>query len=316
MNTVTAFTERGVNIALRIAEFIGGEVYVPSRLQREGVKVIGLSLTEWAGKIFLEAGAMVFIGACGIAVRAIAPHVRDKIHDPAVVVVDEAGRYVIPILSGHVGGANELARKIAGFLHAVPVITTATDVNGLPAVDEWAVRNDCAIENPGAVRNVSSRVLEGLPVGVAVTWENIPAPFPVTLMLRPRVLVLGAGCNRNTDPAEFERSATDFLTGAGVSVLSLKALATIDIKKDESAMKIFADTHNIPLLTFTAGELQAVDGNFTASETVMRFTGTDNVCERACVLAAGEGGVLLRNKCVYNGMTFALARSIVHDITA
>lgn len=316
MNTVTAFTERGVNIALRIAEFIGGEVYVPSRLRREGVKVIGSSLTEWAGKIFLEAGAMVFIGACGIAVRAVAPHVRDKIHDPAVVVVDEAGRYVIPILSGHVGGANELARKIAGFLHAVPIITTATDVNGLPAVDEWAVRNDCAIENPGAVRNVSSRVLEGLPVGVAVTWENIPAPFPVTLMLRPRVLVLGAGCNRNTDPAEFERSATDFLTGAGVSVLSLKALATIDIKKDESAMKIFADTHNISLLTFTAGELQAVDGNFTASETVMRFTGTDNVCERACVLAAGEGGVLLRNKCVYNGMTFALARSVVHDITA
>lgn len=316
MNTVTAFTERGVNIALRIAEFIGGEVYVPSRLRREGVKVIGSSLTEWAGKIFLEAGAMVFVGACGIAVRAIAPHVRDKIHDPAVVVVDEAGRYVIPILSGHVGGANELARKIAGFLHAVPVITTATDVNGLPAVDEWAVRNDCAIENPGAVRNVSSRVLEGLPVGVAVTWENIPAPFPVTLMLRPRVLVLGAGCNRNTDPAEFERSATDFLTGAGVSVLSLKALATIDIKKDESAMKIFADTHNIPLVTFTADELQAVDGNFTASETVMRFTGTDNVCERACVLAAGEGGVLLRNKCVYNGMTFALARSVVHDITA
>lgn len=316
MNTVTAFTERGINIALRIAEFIGGEVYVPSRLRREGVKVIGSSLTEWAGKIFLEVGAMVFIGACGIAVRAIAPHVRDKIHDPAVVVVDEAGRYVIPILSGHVGGANELARKIAGYLHAVPVITTATDVNGLPAVDEWAVRNDCAIENPGAVRNVSSRVLEGLPVGVAVTWENIPAPFPVTLMLRPRVLVLGAGCNRNTDPAEFERSATDFLTGAGVSVLSLKALATIDIKKDELAMKIFADTHNIPLVTFTAGELQAVDGNFTASETVMRFTGTDNVCERACVLAAGEGGVLLRNKCVYNGMTFALARSVVHDITA
>lgn len=316
MNTVTAFTERGVNIALRIAEFIGGEVYVPSRLRREGVKVISSSLTEWAGKIFLEVGAMVFIGACGIAVRAIAPHVRDKIHDPAVVVVDEAGRYVIPILSGHVGGANELARKIAGYLHAVPVITTATDVNGLPAVDEWAVRNDCTIENPGAVRNVSSRVLEGLPVGVAVTWENIPAPFPVTLMLRPRVLVLGAGCNRNTDPAEFERSATDFLTGAGVSVLSLRALATIDIKKDEPAMKIFADTHNIPLLTFTAGELQAVDGNFMASETVMRFTGTDNVCERACVLAAGEGGVLLRNKCVYNGMTFALARSVVHDITA
>lgn len=327
MNTaITAFTNKGVNLALRLAEFLGGEVFAPERFSREGVNVIDSPLSEWAGKMFHEVSALIFVGACGIAVRAIAPHVVSKMRDPAVVAVDEGGRFVVPLLSGHVkpggfphsrvGGANNIARKIAGFLHAVPVITTATDVNNLVAVDEWAVKNDCEIENPEAIKSVSSEILEGHRVGVAVTYENIPVPFPVTLMLRPKILVLGAGCNRNTNPAEFESSAMDFLKGAGVSVMSLKALATIDIKKDEPAMKIFAKSHNIPLVTFTASQLNAVEGNFTASETVRRFTGTDNVCERACVLCAGEGGVLLRSKTVYNGITFALARSEYHDITA
>ncbi len=314
MNTaIAAFTHRGVNLALRLAEFIGGEVFAPERFSREGVNVIGSPLSDWAGKVFHTSRAIIFVSACGIAVRAVAPHVRDKMTDPAVVAVDEGGRFVVPLLSGHVGGANDLARKIAGFLDAVPVITTATDANNLPAVDEWAVKNGCIIENPGAVKAVSSRVLEGGNVGVAVTWENISVPFPVTLMLRPRVLVLGAGCNRGVNPAEFESSAMDFLNGAGVNALSLKALATIEIKRDEPAMRIFAERHNIPLMTFTASELNAVRGNFTASERVRHFTGTDNVCERACVLCAGEGGVLMRSKTVYNGITFALARSDFYE---
>ncbi len=309
MSTViAAFTNRGIALALRLSEFLGGRVFVPKRFSREGVSVIGGSLTEWAGRYFHEAGALIFVGACGIAVRAVAPHVESKLSDPAVIVIDEAGKFVVPVLSGHVGGANDLARRIAGFLEAHAVITTATDVNNLPAVDEWAVRNDCAVENPEAVKTLSGALLEGERVGVAVTCDEAVSPFPVTLWLRPRVLVLGAGCNRGVDPEEFESCAVDFLKGAGVSVLSLKALASIDLKKDEPAMKIFAQRHGIAFRTFGAGELQAVRGHFTSSERVRKFTGTDNVCERACVLAAGEGAVLLRNKCVYERITFALSR--------
>lgn len=307
---IATFTHKGVNLALRLGEFLGGEVFAPVRFSRDGVRPIDSPLSEWAGKYFRDVGALIFVCACGIAVRAIAPHIRDKMTDPAVIAVDESGRFIIPLLSGHVGGANDLARKIAGFLHAVPIITTATDINGLPAIDEWAVKNDCAIENPGVVKHVSSRVLEGVDVGVAVTCEDIPAPFAVTLMLRPRVLVLGAGCNRGVNPADFESAACDFLKGAGVSPLSLKALASIDIKANESAMKIFAEKHNIPFMTYTAEQLNGLAGNFTASEIVKHFTGTDNVCERACMFCAGEGAVLLRNKAVYDGMTFALARCI------
>lgn len=319
MNTaIAAFTNRGIALALRLAEFLGegASVFVPERLSRarEGVGVITPSLSEWTGRVFHEVNALIFVGACGIAVRAIAQHIASKLHDPAVVVMDESGKFVIPILSGHVGGANELARKVAGYLDAQAVITTATDVNDLVAVDEWAVKHDCAIENPEAVKHVSGALLEGASVGVAVTCEDVPAPFPVTLWLRPKVLVLGTGCNKGVDPAKFEECALDFLAGAGVSVLSVRAVASIDLKKDEPAVKAFAEKYGVQFLTFMASELQAVQGRFTSSERVRQFTGTDNVCERACVLAAGEGAVLLRSKCVYEGMTFALARvSLQHS---
>lgn len=312
MNTgIAAFTERGIALALRLAEALDAEVFAPKRFAREGVSVIEGSLSEWAGRHFH--GALIFVGACGIAVRAISPHVKTKLNDPAVLVVDEAGKFVIPILSGHIGGANQLARKIAALLDAQAVITTATDLNNLPAVDEWAVNHNCVIANPEAVKHISGAILEDRNVGVAVTCEEVPAPFPVTLWLRPKVLVLGAGCNKGVDPDEFERCAADFLAEAGVSALSLKAVASIDLKNDEPAMVSFAKRHNIPFVTFTASQLQAVQGRFTSSEKVRHFTGTDNVCERACVLAAGEGAVLMRSKCIYNNITFALARSCKHD---
>ena len=305
---IAAFTNRSINLALRLAKFLNARVFVPKRLARDDVEVIDEALSEWAGKYFHEAKALIFISACGIALRAIAPHIESKLSDPAVIVIDEAGKFVIPILSGHVGGANELARKISGFLHSQPVITT-TDVNNLVAVDEWAVNHDCAIENPELIKRVSGKILEGYEVGVAVTEQTQATPFPVTLILRPRNLILGAGCNKNTDPEEFEYAAKSFLDSSGVSVLSLKALASIDLKAQEKALVLFARNHNIPFLTFSASELQSLPGNFTGSQKVLSITGTDNVCERSCMLAAGEKAILLRSKAIYGGITFALSRN-------
>ena len=162
---------------------------------------------DWAERWFSHAEALVFVCACGIAVRAVAPHVRSKAEDPAVLVLDERGRHVVPILSGHIGGANALARRIAALTGGAAVLTTATDVNGLVAVDEWAVESDCAIENLEAVKQVSSAILEGRPVGVAVTEQEQPAPWPVTLWLRPRRLVLGAGCRKSSDPEAATKAA-------------------------------------------------------------------------------------------------------------
>ena len=132
-----AFTETGLALAKRLSAALPGSV---ARCGQDGV-----SLAEWASAQFVQSDALIFVGAAGIAVRAIAPHCKSKTTDPAVVVVDECGRFAVPILSGHLGGANDLARAIATVCGAVPVITTATDAHGIFAVDEWAKHQNCTV---------------------------------------------------------------------------------------------------------------------------------------------------------------------------
>lgn len=264
----------------------------------------GIPVMQWARDHFNNADALLFIGACGIAVRAIAPLVRSKTTDPAVLVMDEAGRYIIPILSGHIGGANALAEQIAAKTGAVPVITTATDVRGIPAIDTWAVQNDCAIENPEAIRDVSAAALAGRPVGVAITERTITPPFPVTLYLRPRTLILGTGLRSGISPDLFEQNARTFLSTCGVSLLALRALATIDLKQRESALTTFCERYHLPLLSYSAETLRALPGTFAHSAFVEQTVGVGNVCERAAVCA---GGTLLTGKTAMDGITFALA---------
>lgn len=144
--------------------------YVPRRFwkpewEAEGIRPQDKSLSEWTGSMFEEKRALVFIGAAGIAVRAIAPFVRDKMTDPPVVAADEAGHFCIPLLSGHVGGANELAERMADWLQGIPVITTATDVNGVFAVDVFAVRSGLCIIDRKEAKEISAWLLDGGKVG-------------------------------------------------------------------------------------------------------------------------------------------------------
>ena len=144
--------------------------YVPQRFwkpewEAEGIKPQDKSLSEWTGSMFGQKRALVFIGAAGIAVRAIAPFVRDKMTDPPVVAVDEAGHFCIPLLSGHVGGANELAERMACWLQGIPVITTATDINGIFAVDVFAARRGLCITDRKKAKEISAWLLDGGKVG-------------------------------------------------------------------------------------------------------------------------------------------------------
>ena len=160
-----AFTDTGLALAKRLAVALPGSV---ARCGRDGV-----SLAEWSSAQFVHSDALIFVGAAGIAVRAIAPHCKSKTTDPAVVVVDECGRFAVPILSGHLGGANDLARAIAAVCGAVPVITTATDAHGIFAVDEWAKHQNCMVLEPERIKLVSGKLLAEQPV-------YYRADFPVT----------------------------------------------------------------------------------------------------------------------------------------
>ncbi len=136
---------------------------------------IAVSTSQWAGEQFQSGkDGVIFIGACGIAVRSIAPYIVGKKKDPAVLVVDECGNFVISLLSGHLGGANELALHCAGYLGATPVVTTATDLHSRFAVDVFAKKNGCAIFHMKAAKEASAALLAGKKIGFysEFPWEG------------------------------------------------------------------------------------------------------------------------------------------------
>ena len=285
-------------------------------------------LSELVSEIWEDSGALIFVCACGIAVRSIAPHIRSKFSDPAVIAADDCGKFVIPLLSGHVGGANALAEKIASAIGAQAAVTTATDVGGRFSPDSFAAANGLIIGDPGAAKEIASAVLAGERIGLASEYPcvNMPpeiasgeecrcgiyigektaeAPFPVTLQLMPRNIVIGIGCRRDTSAEAVEETVLEALGRAGISAGRICSAATVDIKADEEGILGFCRKYGIELSVFTPEELMDTPGEFTASPFVEKITGTDNVCERSAVRLSG--GALVMKKYAGRGVTAAAA---------
>lgn len=317
-----AFSETGYALAERLSQALGGTA------ARCGGAV---KLEDWTARWFDRADGLVFVGAAGIAVRAIAPFLKSKTADPAVVAVDECGRYAVSLLSGHLGGANDLARSVAAVCGAEPVITTATDLHGVFAVDEWANHQNCHVANPERIKRVSSSLLAGGTVGVYSPWPvngvlprgvepaeaeicgvcvDIRCSSPNALWLVPRILVLGIGCRKGTGAETLETAFADLLERTGIHEKAVSMAASIDLKRDEPGIRTFCEKHGWPCRTYSGSELADVSGEFTSSEFVSRVTGVDNVCERSAVLASG--GTLIQKKLAAHGVTMALAEKPYH----
>lgn len=315
-------------------------------LVESGLSYVEQPLTEWTGEQMKEHRSLLFIGACGIAVRAIAPFLTDKLNDVPVLVMDEQGRFVIPVLAGHVGGANELAISLAERMGSTPVITTATDLNHCFAVDLFAKRNALHIVNKEGIAKVSSRILAGEEVTMAVEEghfreeaqtlrgrrvsrkTNIPegirlvsteAPVDVLvapasygkgrlLTLRPKEYVIGIGCKRGKAAEQIDHFVNRALKESGISMEQVAAFASIDQKKDEEGILWMSSHYGISFVTCSAEELQQVEGNFHASEFVKSQVGVDNVCERAALRFSGPGGTLITGKQAEDGITVAIAK--------
>lgn len=315
-----AFTSKGLALARKLAAAQPGAVACCGEN--------GVTLANWTAAQFAQSDALVFVGAVGIAVRAIAPHCRSKATDPAVVVLDECGRFAIPLLSGHLGGANDLARRLAKACGAVPVITTATDANGVFAVDEWAKHQHCLVAEPARIKKVSGALLAGRtvrfasgwpiqgtpPAGVEPAGDAAQASFALTitptmtpnaLHIIPRIAVLGIGCKRGTPADKLADAFAAFCAETKLAPQSIAAAASIDLKKDELGLAKFGQKQGWPVTFYTADELRAVPGQFAHSDFVQSITGVDNVCERAAVLTAG--GPVWAHKWARDGVTFAVA---------
>ncbi len=330
---IISITKNGTAISYRIASSLKNEHqcirYAFEKYSDKNTVSFG-SLSDLVSDIFGRYDALIFICACGIAVRTISPFISSKLTDPAVIAVDEQGKFAVSLLSGHIGKANALTKKIAGILNAVPVITTATDIGEKFSPDSFAAANylyicemEMAKEIAAAVLNnekigiCSNYAIENLPdifvsqsnIGIKISEDYSGDPFGKTLHLVPKNIVIGTGCKRNTDAETFENFILKNLEKYNIPIWRVRSVNTINLKKNENAICSFSKKYGISLSFFSAEQLMAVQGNFSRSEFVLKTTGTDCVCERS---ACADGGRLLFPKYAENGMTIAAAELPVH----
>lgn len=318
------------------------EGYTSSRLRgSEGLQVLEEDTRTWIGRHWGKK-TFLFIGAAGIAVRYIAPWVKDKYTDSAVLVMDERGEYVVPLLSGHMGGAVETARVVAGIMHGTAVITTATDVREKFAVDIFARDNHLRITDRHLAAGISAAVLEEEPIGFyselpvgdslpsGLVWcgtrEELTGYTYAMAVLKKEIsdveedrsrnvlflipfsdhrIVVGIGCRRKTTKQRIETALNQILKENGLKPEDVVKLASIDLKKDESGILELAKEYRIPFYTYSPSELQDVEGEISSSDFVRKITGVDNVCERAARCCAPEGR-LLQPKKIVDGVALAL----------
>ena len=323
--SVFAYSKKGIETAKRVMALFAADefkAYAPARLAGD----VFASDEDVYEAAFSESDAMIFVGATGIAVRKIAPYVKDKTTDPAVICVDELAINVIPVLSGHIGGANEIASKLADALNSRAVITTATDINKRFSVDAWAAKRGYAIDNLKAAKDISAAILEedipiasdfhissGYPnglyprtfgkLGILISIYN-KNPYGETLHVIPKAVNIGIGCRKGVTKEAIKDAVDDFLSVNKISPLSVKGFASIDLKKDEEGLLAYCKEKGYGIEFYPADELAKIEGCCSASEFVLGITGVDNVCERAALTGADR---LIESKTVYSGITLAAA---------
>ncbi|MDD3814674.1 MAG: cobalt-precorrin 5A hydrolase [Desulfocapsaceae bacterium] len=284
---------------------------------------------------------LICVMATGIVVRAIAPLCRNKRKDPCVLVLDEKGQFVISLLSGHLGGGNELARKVVAITGGVAVITTASDVTGHTALDLWAAENNLRVQNSQRLAGVSAKLVNEGEVIFFSTLEcgSLPADFkrvpeaaradiilshgtfdplehPEALVLCPCHLYLGLGCNRGARAADFERAVSELCAQYHLERSAIVGIASIDLKADEAGLLQFAKENNLPIRFYSKDELNRVEGVSTSSA-VLAATGAKGVAEPAAMLAAGDGttpGQLIVRKIKWKDVTAAVAEKKLTDM--
>ncbi len=334
---VISYTKNGKQLSERLCRAMAGEetCFKPYAFG------IDFKDTEvLLNSLFKENTLLVFISAAGIAVRQLAPFLQSKVSDPAVLCIDEKGLHVISLLSGHLGGANAWCRRIAAVIGAEPVITTATDLNDIFAVDLFARENDLLIGDFSMIREVSSRLLRKeivgfvselpirgvMPDGLAAGTLSVPhcgiriiggfSPedrlFDIECRLYAKNLWIGIGCRKGKQKSQLDAFIMRVLEKYRIPKGRIAGLASVDLKKEEPGLLELADSWGLCYVTFSPEELNRVPGSFNGSAFVKKTTGTDAVAERSALCAAGgkTDAKLLVSRTASEGMTVAIAAGI------
>ncbi|MEK6678169.1 MAG: cobalt-precorrin 5A hydrolase [Nitrospirota bacterium] len=349
---IVAITKNGCQLGERLIAKMkaDADLFIPERFRDEvkaNANIFDGHLDNLVVNIFPNYSGLVFIMAAGIVVRMIAGLIKDKRVDPAVVVMDEKGDYAISLLSGHLGGANELSRKCALATGAIPVITTATDVNNKPSIDMIAKELNLVVENYKAIKIINAAIVNNERIGIvdrygllkryfsgedednvryysSVTYAvNVNASAYVfltnrdnalfkkagnVLFLRPINLVVGIGCNRNTKASEIEKVYFKALKENNLSPLSVRNIATIDVKKNEKGLNSFIKKHNFDVIYYTKDELNRIEPPSGESENALKNVGAKGVCEPAAILSSWAKALLVKKQKIGN-VTIAVAEA-------
>ena len=341
-----AFTDKGLTRAREIAAGLGLPTVLHSTHPSGAEGIVHIPAQDFDSRLaanWAQFDAHIFIGATGIPFRKAAPLLRGKNIDPAVLACPESGSHVIALTSGHFGGTNRLARRIARITGGQAVIGSPADVNGLPAFDETAAQEHARILNPEAVRALNAALLDGSPIafcgtravferhfastgqvaffenpqdvtcGHAVLWdsENTLPEGMLHLDVSSRAFVLGVGCRRGVKPQELRLVAERYLSEFGLNAENIAGIATCTVKEDEPAILGLGEAWRVPVAFHSGEELDAVPVS-APSEKVREKVGTASVCEAACLLSAGYGSIpqptLYAPKAAFGDVTLALAR--------
>ena len=327
---VVALTKSGAAIAARIP---GATAYVLRPHAEPPAIPFDAPLEPLVARLWREHESLVFVTATGIAVRSIAPLLDDKATDPGVVVIDDAGRFAIPLTGGHLGGAEALAEDLAKRLGLTPVVTTASSAHGLPALDLLGKRFGWKLVDGSGLKAAAAALVNGEPVALVQEagergWGLDEAEFdaarhealvvvsdrpqrPVavpSVHWCPRTLAVGMGSERGTDPAAFHEALDSVLRDAGRLRESVSCLASADLKADEPGLVALAAELGVPLKTYAAEALAAKGGPNPSAE-VRAAVGTPGVAEPAALLAANASELLVEKR-IFKGRKGAVTAAV------
>ena len=342
---ILSVSERGAKLGQRIKSLVAphADCFEKENRPSGGEAIYFDSLKNHIGQIFKDYDQVLCIMALGIVVRMIAPYIEHKSKDPAVVVMDEVGHHVISLLSGHLGGANEWTQSISLAIDADPVITTATDVNGLPAPDVLARHEHLLVDDFQTLINVNSAIAEHLEVVTkahigehgmvhvvslekldsipckhesteegssrVVITDKLIAEYGHQLILRPRTYTMGIGCRRDTPKELIVDAIQQSLAAHKLSPKSLVTAASVIVKQDEVGLLEAMQIMGWPIVFYTQDEMAPLieEEKLKESNFVKGTIGVGNVCETTALLAA-KSRTLIQHKTIYPKTTVAIAQ--------
>lgn len=326
---VIAITINGLELAKRLrSEFPDVVIYTLPKFVDANTKSIEGELSSFTGELFKRHKTLIFIMATGIVVRCIAQHLGDKTSDPAVVGMDEQGRYAISLLSGHLGGANAAAALISEAIGSEAVVTTASDRQGVLSVDMIAQKHNLKIASMHDAKTLTAMMVNGKKIAwrnescidlpsyfecselecdgvVVVSNEIVRSDIPAAQLI-PKNIIIGVGCRRGVTGETIIQFISEQLLINNIHPHSIEQLASVDLKEDEVGIKKAAKHFGVTTTFISRSKIEKIESQFTVSNFVKTNIGVSSVCEPSAYLAGGRNGQFISKKQSKDGVTVAI----------